>query len=333
MITADEPRSSPIKQVLSYAGLAITVQPASQLGVIGGQAVFGPVAYTSQFPITPQLQWQIRLESSQPWQVLVETTGFYEGVATATLTVKAIDNYLARSSGQQFFRLAIFYPGAAAIYSNEVSLTVARRVTWSENLFAFGGAQTGQNASGSNRVILQVPAGPQAVGFTATSFLWTRVSGSSSFVCSNAAIANPSWSYTAVPAGLTQSLWKCTLSNGVTTIDSDPVPLFALGVAATADSPAATGPTSPLMSSDGVNIFATGSAVVTPWAIALQRNIRWPSAPVVSITTPTARSTGFGLGVADANPGSAVLVYAFEICSKTPTMNKIGSVGGTSWQN
>ncbi|MGH3584621.1 MAG: hypothetical protein ACRDUB_23745, partial [Mycobacterium sp.] len=298
-----------MKQVLSYAGLAVTTQPANTVGVIGGNATFGPITYTSQFPITPVLQWQIQTGGvNSDWQVLTETAGYYEGCATATLSVKAIDNFLANFSSLNF-RCALFYPGAAAIYTNTVTLTVGKFVSWSPMLYAFGGAQTGANATAGNRVILQT-AGPSGTGFTATSFLWSRISGSASFICSNTAIANPAWTYTAVPAGLTMSVWKCRLSDGVTTIDTDPVTLIVLGVPASAASPA-TFQTSPVSSSDGSALRAQGGALfIGPWTIAAQNNLRRVGTPAVTINSPTAISTAFTLP-GGTLPASAVVVYAF----------------------
>ncbi len=85
-----------------YLTVVVTAQPANAVGVIGGQVQF-TASYAAVIPAQISVVWQLRTGSTSPeWRDLVETTNYYEGVATTTLTVKNLDNFMASWTARQF---------------------------------------------------------------------------------------------------------------------------------------------------------------------------------------------------------------------------------------
>ncbi len=263
-----------MKQILSYAGIAITQQPANAVGIIGGNVSFGPVLYTSQFPIVPVLQWQIQTEgAAAPWVVLTESTGFYEGCATDTLAVKALDNFLATRSTLNF-RCALFYPGAAAIYTNTVTLTIAIHTNWQANAISYGAGDNGTVIFSATPLASQ----PVVTGFAGPyTYSWNRIGGSAAFTCTNPASVSPIFTSSGTNAMLF-SIWQCTITSGLNSVVTDPLYVFAYFNVPTTNQATIT---IPAVLVDGGSFTGNNGGT-----IATQQNIRLQAIPPTVIDTP-----------------------------------------------
>lgn len=298
--TSDDDQDSPLKGFLSYAGIAVTSQPANAVGVIGGTVTFGPVAYTTQLPIAVTLQWEVQIGgSASPWHVLVETPGFYEGVATATLSVKSLDNFLADSPSSNF-RLALFYPGTAPIYSNVATLSIPLHTNWIAGLSGNFTAQNGDTAV----LPLQLGYFPEAVGFVGVTYQWTYVSGAP-FTCTNPASQAGNFSYLG-PPGLHFSIWTCTISDGITTITSD---LIYLAICFVASGSGLDRFSVPRVSQNGsafTSVYGFTPGHPGPWLLSFEQRLRIAATPTVLIDAPSSSDSTFSLTA--VYPGGSAIV-------------------------
>ncbi len=215
---SDDDTESPAK----YLTVVVTAQPVSAVGGIGGQVQF-TAAYSAVIPAQITVVWQLRTGSTNPvWRDLVETTNFYEGVATTTLTVKNIDNFMASWTSRDF-RLKILFAGTVPTFTSAASLTIPISASWSPYVGAMG------YAVAPNTAITDTMVAPVVTGLTAgpLTYSWAFQSGRVMGI-SNAAIANPFFSCTFV-AGHTVdfSIWRCTISDGVNSVTTDPIYVVA----------------------------------------------------------------------------------------------------------
>ncbi len=319
MTSIDEPRSSPWKQILSYAGLAITGQPVSGGANLGDTHVFGPVTYTSQFPITPVLQWQIQMYGPfSVWQNLTEIAGFYEGVSTATLTIKSVDNFLANLPSRNF-RLAIHYPGTAAIYSDTVLLVIARHTNWIQGFSAF----TSAPASG-----VTFPIDPAKVPTVSvpgvTTYQWNFVSGDA-FTAVTPTAPNTDFNYSGGGTGLKVSIWTCTIIvNGFLIQTTDPIYVGAYIGAPDGSN----NYIDPDFTSDGL-AYSVSPANFNGWSLALlQRQRTGALNPTISIAAPADPHSTFPLSITYP-AGTAIVEVLFP--NTQLTAGQPVFLGGTAY--
>lgn len=317
----DDAQESPLKFILSELGITVTSQPANQVGVIGGNVSFGPVTVADSFGGLVQYQWQIQTDGAT-WEILTEQTGYYEGVATNTLAVKALDNYLANRATLNF-RVAIFYPSTAPTFSNSASLTIPVHTNFTPSFTGGGSRQVG----GLALINTEDPA--VAIGFAGPyTYLWTQVSGAA-FVIQDATVAAPMFEFVPI-SGWSVSIWQCTITSGINSITTDPCCFLAFGTGA----PSLfnfLAQTSPPISVDGLSIAADPATFVPPWTVALQRNVRRSAAaPAVTIDSPSSGSTAFALNGPDL-PGTMVSVLAGGLNVTGVGLFKSGTAGCSAW--
>lgn len=219
MTIVDDARVSPLKFILSQLGTTFTLQPVDTTGVIGGQATF-----TADFTVNPAfgsviiLNWQENPSASAPvWRNLRETAGIYEGVATKTLTIKAIDNFLPSFPNRQF-RLAVSFAGTAPTFSDPAQLLVTNYLIQPGPLCLLG-AFIG---SGSMGGLINAPLGSFAGPYT---FKWDYVSGSVIFSPGDDTDRDPLFDIQppSTPNGVYQAIWTATVSKVPISIVSDPI--------------------------------------------------------------------------------------------------------------
>ncbi len=229
MISADEARSSPIK----FYFPTVNTQPANAVGVIGGQVSFTAV-FSSTNPALVTFQWQIQTDGAT-WGNLVETMGFYEGVTTATLTVKALDNFLATRPTCNF-RCRALFANAVPSFSASASLTIPIHTNWSPQAGASGHAARSDPAD-PWRVTTAAVAAPAIFGMSGPfTYVWTQIGnwdllGLGTLAGSNLTTASPFFTYTFFgnpSGGITSSAWKCTISNGTHSVTTDAINIFAI---------------------------------------------------------------------------------------------------------
>lgn len=323
MIVEDDARSSPIKFFFPI----ILSQPGNAVGVIGGQAVF-TVVFSSTNPAVVTFLWQCSIDSGTTWSDLVETAGYYEGVATQTLTVKAIDNYLATRAGVQF-RCRALFANAVPSYSTGATLTVPIHTD-----FRLDNAPAGAELVGSADSAQFFPA-PVVTGFAGPfTYLWTLVDGDPSIAPSDPTSGTPFFIGGPLVAGWTVARWKCTITNGGNSVFTDPVVVAMYGVNIGGATFVIKSDTNPTTSSNGAQLAFPDpgfSTLVPPWNIAFQENLRSLAPPVASIATPNANATTFSLSGSQKG-GTAILFYVACIGRSInfPTQYAV-NYGAVSW--
>lgn len=313
------PGDDDTESAVKYLTAVVTSQPADAVGVIGGQVQF-TFNYSAVIASPFVLLWQIQTDGST-WSDLVETAGYYEGVATTTLTVKAIDNYLALRTSLNF-RCKLVFAGAVVTFTGTAALSIPIHTNWRGYYGAAASAVTGAACA------LQInPPVPTVTGFAGPyTYSWTRVGGSATFTCTTPTLPNASFAIAATAAGLQYSIWTCTITSGLNSVTTDPLYLFAFGL--TAPALTANQNTVPDVSQVGGQLTAFGT-FVAPWAVALQVNGRQIGTPAISITTPNASSTTFTRNA--AQPGGTYIL-AFPYCAVTQTLDNAVSLGNTVWE-
>ncbi len=325
MTSEDDARSSPIKFFFPL----VSAQPANAIGVIGGQASF-TAAFTSTNPAIVTFLWQIQTDGAT-WTNLVETAGVYEGVATLTLTVKAIDNFLATRTSLNF-RCRALFANAVPSFTNPAALSIPIHTDFPTDVGISARAQLvgGTLSIGYN-------PGPQVFGFAGPyTYQWTYVSGENSWtpgVTTNRSFGVFNFN---VQPGWTVAFWKCTITNGTDTVATDPLPFVTYGAAPPGATTLLTNSTTPLSSANGAALSATtfDQVFFAPWTVGLQTNLRFPTAAVVTIDSPNAEVSSFTLpGSASQPGGTGVFVYVgltMQVVS-SPT-DYWQPIGTTLWQ-
>ncbi len=302
MTFADEARSSPIKFFFPIPSL----QPVSAVGVIGGQAIF-TAAFTSTNPALVTFLWQIQNDGAT-WRDLVETAGYYEGVATTTLTVKAIDNFLATRTSCNF-RCRALFANAVPSFTNAAALSIPIHTDFRIEI---GSQLRAQFVGGT--VSLGYNPGVVVTGFAGPyTYLWTYVSGDNTWTPGGTTTASLGFFNFNVQPGWAVSYWKCTITSGLNSVVTDPIPFAIFGKAIGGGTTFLSDTTSPLVSDNGAQLDATilGRTYFAPWTIALQSNLRCLGVANAAAVTPAAASTTFTLaGSASLGGGTGVLVYA-----------------------
>lgn len=324
----DDARSS----VLKFLTLTVTTQPQPVAGVIGGTAAFS----ADFFPSGSSYRWQIQLEgSSGAWGNLVETTGFYEGVATKNLTVKNIDNFLADQPSCNFRCVA--FNQSIPTFTLGGALTVARHLNWRATPFAtaFTDIEPGGVCEPQDGWP-QVPIIP--TGFSGPyTYLWEFVSGDAGVLCTNPTASRPLFSitYNGTP-GARAAFYTCTVSNGSVTIKSDPLAIvgYFLPVVDEDHEDARTVPTDPITGNINGGVFAPSSdfeplLFVGPWAVSstlIQRGGSIVSPTFDPLVCPTFVSLAGG-----TNAGSCVSFVLFApIFEQQPVTPKYTVAAGAA---
>lgn len=321
MTFSDEARSSPLK----FFTLVITSQPANAVGVLGGQAVF-TFTYISNSPGTVTFAWQIQTDGST-WADLVETAGYYEGVATATLTVKAIDNYLATFQvyGSLKFRCRAVFQNTVPTFTSAATLTIATYLPtyWST------GREFYIQAIGPSGGFGEIPNFDLAlvIGLTGPfTYLWSFVSGDAAVLIDNATAARPTFGMAAAPPlGIHLATWSAVITGTSGSITIDPVQVAIIGVAADVDFK------SNLQGSTrngAQQSTAVGITFVGPWTPIVDISKRRLASSPITIATPLVSSTTFSI-VAEPSAGSATALL-FYVPVTIPGFNGY-SYGSSVW--
>jgi hypothetical protein len=315
MTTVDDARNSPLK----FFTLVVTSQPANATGVIGGQVSFSATFLTNN-PTLVTYNWQIQTDGST-WGDLVETAGYYEGVTTTTLTVKAIDNYLATRTTRNF-RLRALFSGSVPTFTNAGALTVPIHTNFTPSYSANGLGLTGFTTGMS-------PAAPAVTGFSGPfTYSWVQLGGSA-FVCGNPVAPMPPFTFGPAASNIVyESIWQCTITNGVQSVTTDPLYFYAVFI----DPPTGSSTfedTTPAISADGALLFDFAKS--GPWAISFQHSIR-RTGIVAAVTpdTPNAKQSTFSLNGLDI-PGTCVAAIATApVVGVVPFPNSY-ALGCTAW--
>lgn len=273
----DDDQESPI----GFFRIVFTSEPADVVGVLAGQAVFA-VTVLSQNPAALTYQWSCAIDGGGFFN-LTETAGFYEGVATPTLTVKALDNFLASRSSVQF-KCQVVFGNILAGYSTPATLTIPLHTSWTPKPMGIGSANWKNTAT----IALDGSLLPSAVGFAGPyTYLWANTGGTV-FGCSDVTLQNPTFSYHGLPADvIVSSIWTCTISNGATTKTTDPIYLFAVfSVSGTT----VTAPTQTTPYQVGRNEAMLGANFQAPWTVLASNKIRCLAGSATPVT-PNAAST------------------------------------------
>ncbi len=325
---SDDDQDSPVKQIVSQIGIAITVQPANVVGVIGGNASFS-VTVANSFGGLVQYQWQIQTDGAT-WGDLVETAGYYENVTSATLAVKALDNFLATRTSLNF-RVRLGYPGTAFILSNSAALSIPIHTDWGPA----GGLPdasrvltTGVRGTAFAGPDLVINA-PIVTGFAGPyTYLWSRLTGVALIdfpTNSTSSFYEPVW-----PNGVSVSTFICTITNGIDSVQTDPVYCVIIGQAPglfyVRDN------ATPQVSTDGALEHYAPTAFVGPWQVVAQQNNRCPGVAAVTIDSPASFETTFTLN-STLRPGCAISLIAWApgIDPGNPG-NGFAVRANTSWQ-
>lgn len=324
IVVVDDDQESPAK----YLTAVITAQPANAVGVLGGQVSF-TFSFGAVIPAEFTLQWQIQTDGVN-WGDLTETTGYYEGVTTTTLTVKALDNFLASRTSRNF-RCRLLFAGSVPSFTNPASLTIPIHTNWSGDVivsaaFDVGGPAVGvlfMGISSATGIVVSGISGP----FTYT---WNFISGDPSIVLATPTSAQPAFFYTpGIPAGLFHAVYTCTVSNGVDTIDSDPIDIFLFGVSPPDGSiRGPSGPADQWVSLNGAALGPIFTGFFTgPYSIMGQRNTRRGATAAATIDTPALATSTFSLNGPNL-PGTAVSCF---LRAPTATPNAAMGFAAAVW--
>lgn len=304
IIVVDDDQESPAK----YLTAVITVQPANVVGVIGGQAVF-TFTFGAVIPAEFTFGWQIQTDGVT-WGDLVETAGFYEGVATQTLTVKAINNYLASNqvAGTLNFRCRLLFAGAVPSFTDAASLTVAiyMPMLWENNqeIYVAAIGPGGGFGGVSNLVLDDVVGLPGALTYS-----WVRISGDASILIDSATIVRPSFGMASPSVGPHFALWRATISNGINSVITDPVQICIVGTALDPDVPSAFDFDGSMADGAEQSLPPT-LTFVGPWIPLIEISSRRLTSPAITISTPALPSTTFTIASVPS-PGSATALIFY----------------------
>lgn len=322
IVVVDDDQESPAK----YLTAVVTLQPADVVGVIGGQVQF-TFTYAAIIPAVMSVKWQMDA-GHDDWQDLVETAGFYEGVATTTLTVKAIDNFLVSqfSRGYARFRGKILFAGSVPTFTDAARVTVPIWIPlfWNDRQ-AYCVGYVGP--SGGDSSSIQVDLGAAVRGLPgAKTYLWARVDGSA--LITNPAPTDPlfaAWELLAPPGlGIVSARWICTISNGINSVVTDPVYVVFVCVAADPDLGTEAEPVDGDPTEGATLSLTPPNSLNGAWTASIaQINLRCLSSAAISISTPNAAATGFTIPT-EPSGGSATVLIGYVPCL---------SVGQTVAQN
>lgn len=315
----DDDTESPAK----YLTAVVSTEPADAVGVIGGQASFS-ITFTAVISSLFTPGWQISFDGGTTWGDLVETTGYYEGVATTTLTVKAIDNFLATRDGGNgpMFRCRLLFNGAVPSFTQGARLSVPIHTNW---YAGSAGGMTDSDTAAFITVGLQMPL--TVTGFTPTTYLWSNVGGEAWPILNpNAASCN---FIIPVVAGVHSSRWICTLSDGLgNSVATDPL-LFIYAALAPIAQVGFQVP-APAVTVDGAAMMGPPTIFVAPWSIAMQNNIRRGVTAAVTPDTPNANTSSFSLNGPDI-PGTCVSAFPYFAGFNPAVTRSVGYLGNTVW--
>lgn len=306
MVTEDDARSSPLKLIVSQIGITITAQPANTSGVIGGNASFSVMVHDSYGGLV-QYNWQMQIEPGGDWLDMAETTGFYEGVATANLTIKNIDNFLVSLPALNV-RCRINYPGTAPIFSDPAALSVTNFLTTSgPSLAVVRACRSGVVDPLVFHVSAPVPsfAGPYT-------YLWNFVSGDAGIIIDDPTVNPARFDTNSVSVGNHVAVWTVTVSNGPTTITSDRITLAAVAQIMQQSSSDVELVSDADPSATAIEIQINDSLTfIGPWTPIVQISKRMVAPPSITVVSPAGNPTAVNLnGPITGGAGTMLLLYA-----------------------
>lgn len=300
MENVDDAQSSALK----FFFPTCIVQPIDAVGIVGGQVSF-TAGFNSTNPALVSFRWQAQLDGTT-WKDIVETPGIYENTTTTTLTVKAIDNFLASLPSVRF-RCRALFANAVPSFSNSARLTVPIYLTYSAADWTPSLTQPPQNA------VFDFGA-PTPVGFTGPlTYLWTDLSGQ--LLLLTPTHASTTATTLVAPVGITSFAVQVTVSDGTNTVTSDKI--FGVYLPTPAPvSPDPFEPAVPSLTSNGAAMATDPtSTFVGPWQIGFQDNKRTSVVPSVTIDSPAQASTSFTFPPVTTTGGAEVRVLANAVAN------------------
>lgn len=318
----DDAQESPLK----FFTIVVLADPANATGVIGGSASFS-ASFISNAPLTFfNVFWQIQTDGVN-WRDLFDTPGYYSITTVglnSTLTVSNLDNFLANKTSLKFRAVATNPTFGYTAATTAATLSIPIHTNWNVEFLAAGSAAVGDPVA-----LPSFTSSAVAVGFSGPyTYAWSKVSGDAIAIV-DATVQAPTFTMAAAPIGFYSALYRCTISNGSASVQTDPQYVFAFVLGAPASTTA--NPTTPPFSSSGGTITATGFPRGGVWQFIGQANYRIdPTGFSISFTNLASPSTDFQLTGAMLG-GTGVTAYAWREAGSLPANDNQAALGGTTF--